>query len=62
MEPKPAWQSKTLIVNAVLALSALFLPSVGDWVQGHGTEVGLVFAGLNMVLRLLTKKPVDIFS
>lgn len=60
MESKKPWQSKTLLVNAVCALSALLYPPVGQWIAAHPVEVATMFSLLNMVLRLVTKVPVTI--
>lgn len=56
-----AWQSKTLFLNGFMGLVmfvALFFPQVagiGDWVKAHADVIGMVWAGVNMVLRLITK-------
>lgn len=60
MDAKSPLLSKTLWVNLVLALSAIFVPSVGAFIQAHPDVTAVVFAGINMVLRLVTKKPIEI--
>ena len=47
--------SKTLWVNLIMAVSALFIPSVGEWMSANIPMVTMIFTGLNMVLRLVTK-------
>lgn len=59
--PKPLVQSKTVIVNALIALSA-FIPSVQSFVQAHPTEVLLGIGILNGILRYVTKGKVVLFS
>lgn len=57
---KAPWQSKTLIVNLIMALAALFFPGVGEYVKAHPELVMSVFAGLNIALRFLTKGAIQI--
>lgn len=60
METKPAWQSKTLWLNAIAALSALVAPGVQSFISSHPMEVTLGFALLNMLLRVISKGKVEI--
>jgi len=48
--------SKTLIINLVIALSALFAPGVKEYIAEHPEAVAVGFSVLNMVLRAVTKK------
>ncbi len=63
-ETKRPWQSKTLVVNAVLgvvAAVAVFLPgaqSVHDFITGHAAEIGMGWSILNIILRAVTKDKV----
>lgn len=63
---KPAWQSKTMLVNAavgVLACAALFWDGAPDaikWINEHGGEITMLFAVINMGLRLITKDKISI--
>ncbi len=59
METKPAWQSKTLWVNLILALAA-FIPGIGGWIAAHPDMLGIAFAVINVGLRLITKKEITI--
>ena len=59
MNKKP-WQSKTLWINLILAASALFVPGVGAYVQSHMEVVAIVFSGINIVLRLVTKDAIQL--
>lgn len=60
-DTKKPWQSKTIIVNAVLGLAAvvaMFTPEasgVSVFVQAHGDAIGLFWGVLNIVLRAITK-------
>lgn len=66
MESKRPWQSKTVVLNAVMGLAsaaALFLPgaeSVGGWLNSHAAEVGMAWGILNIVLRAVTKDKVSL--
>jgi hypothetical protein len=53
MNKKP-WQSKTLIVNLVLALAAIFYPPAKALIESHPEAVAAVFAVINIILRFLT--------
>jgi hypothetical protein len=61
---KPAWQSKTMLLNGIgglITFAALFLPQamgIQTWIDGHGTEVLLIWQGLSMLLRFVTKDKV----
>lgn len=54
MDKKP-WQSKTLLLNFVMAICALFIPSAGEYIKAHPEMVMAVFSGANILLRLITK-------
>ena len=61
-QTKKPWQSKTIIVNALMAVAALLGPKyVGmlDFLQNPEMLTG-IFAGVNFVLRLVTKKKISI--
>jgi len=55
VEKKVPWLSKTLWVNAVIAVLALFLPSASEWVAGNPAAAMGVMSAINMGLRLITK-------
>lgn len=57
---KKPWQSKTIILNFVVAASALFYAPVGEWINAHPTEVASLFAILNIVLRVVSKDKIGI--
>lgn len=59
MNKKP-WQSKTIIVNFLVAASAMFYPPVGEWVSKNPSEVATLFSILNIVLRLVSKDKIAI--
>lgn len=52
---KKPWLSKTLWVNALVAIFAIAYPPASAWMAEHMDIVVAVFAGLNMILRLITK-------
>lgn len=52
---KLPWLSKTLWVNMIMALAALFWPAVGDAIASHPEVAAVVWAAVNMLLRWITK-------
>lgn len=64
MDTKKPWQSKTIIVNAILgviASIALFVPGahvVSDFITSHAAAIGVVWSVIAMALRLITKDKV----
>lgn len=66
MGVKKPWQSKTLFLNALAGLIlfvSLFVPQAsvaGEYLKNHADVVGMVWAGLNMVLRLITKDKIQL--
>ncbi len=61
-ETKSPLLSKTLWVNLVVALAALFFPPAGAFIQSHPEVVLVVFSGVNMLLRLITKKEISLLQ
>jgi predicted phage tail protein len=63
---KAPWQSKTLVLNAilgVLAAVALFAPGalhISDWIASNGATVALIWSGASMLLRLVTKDAIQL--
>ena len=61
METKKPWQSKTLVLNALLGILAavgLFVPgaeSVSTFLTSHASEVAMVWSLANIILRAITK-------
>lgn len=61
---KPAWQSKTLLLNGVAGLvlfATLFYPpakAVTDFISQYPAEVGIAWSLLGMALRWVTKDKV----
>ena len=61
MENKKPWQSKTLVLNALLGLIscvALFVPgakAVSDFINANGAMIGAIWAFANIVLRSISK-------
>lgn len=60
IEKKP-WVSKTLWINAVVAVAALVgFPVVGEYINAHAEIVMGGFAVLNFLLRLVTKEKISL--
>ena len=67
MEQKPLWQSKTVVVNAIVALLGViaslgFVPSVHAWAQENVSVIAMVLGAVGVGLRLITKGKVTIFE
>ena len=61
MEPKKSYLSKTLIINLVTALAAMFYPPINEWVAAHPQELVIGFSVLNIGLRLITKDKIELW-
>ena len=61
MEQKPWYLSKTIWMNIIMGLSTAFVPvlpffgSVGSWISANGAMIGVIWAGLGIFLRTITK-------
>lgn len=55
MEQKKLWESKTLWVNLIMALSAMFVPAVKEFIVANPEAVTMIFTGINFLLRIITK-------
>jgi len=62
MDTKKPWQSKTIILNTVLALAAMFYPPVATYISTHPEVVAGVFAVLNIILRFVSKDKIGLES
>jgi hypothetical protein len=60
MPPKSVFLSKTLIVNAVVAVSALY-PPAAHWVSTHAGLTLQLIVYANLALRLVTKSKLTLF-
>lgn len=58
--PKPIWQSKTAVVNSIIAISSL-VPSIANWEAHHAWEMLVGIGILNVFLRYITKGRVIVF-
>lgn len=58
---KKPWQSKTIWLNIILALTAL-IPSVHDFIVARPELLALFFAGVNMILRLVSKDKIQLLD
>ena len=60
METKPSYKSKTLWVNFITALCALFFPAASEFMSQHPDKVMLGFSILNIILHFITKDKVEL--
>jgi inactivated superfamily I helicase len=56
---KPWYLSKTLWVQ-VLAIVAIVVPSSAEFIKEYFSELGMGWALINMILRLVTKDKIEI--
>lgn len=56
---KPAWLSKTVLLNLVALLCA-FIPAVGQWIATNPETAASVIAAANIILRFITKGAISI--
>jgi hypothetical protein len=60
---KPFWQSKTILVNLLMALAVIagtFYPPVGEWIKANLNEAAPAWAVINIVLRAISKDGISI--
>ena len=60
MESKKFWLSKTFWMNLIVPICAFFVPGVAEWIVAHPKEVAMIWGGLNIILRFVTKTKVVI--
>ncbi len=66
METKKPWLSKTIMLNAlmaVLGVVAIFWPGASmasDFLKAHSVEVGVAWSVANMLLRLVSKDAISL--
>lgn len=63
MDSKPFWQSKTILVNLLMAVAVIvgqFYPPVGDFIKANLGEAAPAWAVINIILRAVTKDKVSI--
>ena len=58
---KPSYLSKTLWVNFLAAVFAIVFPPVTDWIAANPEAVISIFAGINILLRIVTKDKVQLW-
>jgi hypothetical protein len=61
MNTKPLYQSRTIWVQLLAVVSALF-PPVADWIAGNPESFVGVFAALNVLIRFITSGRVEVFG
>jgi len=68
MDSKKPWQSKTMVLNAIVGVVsavALFVPGaevVTQFLSAHAAEIGMVWGILNIVLRAVTKDRIGLID
>jgi uncharacterized membrane protein YadS len=62
MDKKKPWLSKTVWVNLIGALLALVYPPAGEWIAAHPEVTMGLFAGLNVILRLVSKDKISLLD
>lgn len=60
MESKSPWLSKTLWFNLVMAVLPFVAPPAKVLLEQNPEVFGAIVAGVNFLLRLITKQPVSI--
>jgi len=58
---KPVFQSKTVIVNLLIAIGSA-IPSVGSFISEHPQAVLISVTAINLALRWVTKNRVTLFG
>lgn len=59
-ETKKPWLSKTIWLNLVGAVLALVYPPASAWLAAHAEITLGFFAGLNVLLRLISKDKISL--
>ena len=59
--PKPIYQSKTAVVNAIIALAPLY-PPAELWIEHNATTTLVVIGLVNILLRVITKGKIVLFG
>lgn len=68
MESKKWYQSKTVLINMIAGVALAIAPAmpggqvVAEWLNGNVEMIGMVWAGLNVALRFITKDKVKLFD
>lgn len=60
MDPKKPWLSKTLWINAIVAVAAIAYPPAAAYISAHPESVAIGFSIVNIVLRFVTKSEISI--
>ncbi len=59
-ENKKPWLSKTIWLNLVGAILALVYPPASAWLAAHADITLGFFAGINILLRLISKDKISL--
>lgn len=62
MQTKKPWLSKMLWMNLLMAVTAIFVPGVNDWIKNNVEVTSILFTGVNVVLRLVTKDKLSLID
>ena len=57
---KKPWLSKTLLSNALVPLLVLFYAPAAEFISANPLVVAVLWSGVNMLLRLVTKERVSL--
>jgi len=60
MDSKKPYQSKTILVNFVVAAAALFYPPAAQYISAHPAEVAALLSIVNILLRTVTKDRISL--
>lgn len=60
-EAKPLYQSKTAVVNAIIAIVPLYPPAAA-WVSANPGTTLVIIGLVNVVLRIITKGRIALFG
>lgn len=57
---KKPWQSKTIVLNFLMAAGALFYAPMAEWIAGNPGAVASAWAVLGILLRLVSKDKISL--
>lgn len=61
MDSKPSYLSKTLWLNAIIAVCALVAPGAAQFISSHAVEVGIAIPVINILLRLVSSGKIELY-
>jgi hypothetical protein len=57
---KKAWLSKTMWINLLMAVGAMFFPPMSDFMSSNPEAIGFIWGAVNMLLRFVTKDQITL--